>query len=87
MYKLRYDVKVQKQLKKLDKQVSKKIVAWLNEKIDNCENPRCYGKALVGNLGEFWRYRIGDYRVLAKIEDTQLLVLAVKINHRKQVYK
>lgn len=86
MYKLRYDTKVLKQIGKLDKQTQKKIVGWMDDKINGCENPRLYGKALVGNLSGFWRYRIGDYRVLVKIEDDELVVLAVKVDHRRQVY-
>ena len=86
-YKIEYDEPILKTLRKLDKQVASRIVSWLHERLTNCINPRLWGAALKGDLGEFWRYRIGDYRVLCKIEDTKLIVLVIEIEHRKQVYK
>ena len=86
-YKIEYDKPVHKMLKKLDKHVVSKIIDWLNERLDGCQNPRLWGSPLKGNLGEFWRYRIGDYRVLCKIEDTKLIVLVVDVGDRKEIYK
>lgn len=87
MYRVELSVKVQKQLRKIDNHVGEKITGWLYKNIDGCENPRLHGKALTGNLGGLWRYRIGDYRVIAEIKDDRFVVLAVSVDHRKQVYK
>ena len=87
MYKLVVSEKVLKQFKKLDKSVAKLIILWLEKNIDNCENPRIHGKALKGNLNEYWRYRVGDYRILCLIKNDELVVLTVAIGHRKEIYE
>lgn len=87
MYKIEFDPKVRKQLKKLDKSISSKIIRWLYANVDGTSLPRLHGKALTGDLAGLWRYRIGDYRVVCDIQDEKLIVLAVHIAHRKQVYK
>lgn len=86
-YSLEFDNKAKKQLKKLDKPITKKILQWLHQNVDQSTNPYEHGKALTGNSGGFWRYRVGDYRVICEIQDDKLVVLAVQIAHRKQVYK
>jgi len=86
-FNLVYDSTALKQLKKLDKQISKRIIDWLAERLKNRENPRLWGSALKGELGEYWRYRVGDYRVLCKILDNELIVLILEIEHRKNVYQ
>jgi mRNA interferase RelE/StbE len=75
-----------KQLKKLDKQVASRIKDWLEKNVRNTSLPRKQGKPLKGNLGNFWSYRIGDYRVIVDIKDEILVVVAVRIAHRKEVY-
>ena len=75
------------QLRKLDKQVAKRILNYLEDKIAQLENPRSRGKALSGPLGELWRYRIGDYRVICEIQDTVMQILVIELGHRKQIYK
>ncbi len=84
-YKIEIDDFARKTLKKMDKQASVRITKWLSERISGCNNPRLWGSALTGDLGEFWRYRIGNYRVLCKIEDAKLVVLVVEIDHRKNI--
>ena len=76
---------VEKQIKKIPHNDIKRIFNYLKEKVSL--NPKAYGKALKGSLHEFWRYRVGDYRIIAKIEDNELIVLVVRIEHRKKVYK
>ena len=71
-----------KQLKKMDKPVSKRIVDYMDD-VARLENPRERGKMLVGNLLGFWRYRVGDYRVLCKIRDQELIISVVDVGHRK----
>jgi len=74
------------QLRKLDRQIARRILDYLDDKIAPLENPRSRGKALVGPLGELWRYRIGDYRVVCEIQDNVMRILLVETGHRKQIY-
>ncbi len=87
MYQVYYSEKSLKQLKKMDKQIAKLIVAYIRKNLTNCENPRTIGKALQGNLSDKWRYRVGDYRILAKIEDEKILISIIEVAHRKEIYK
>ena len=75
-----------KQLLKLDKAVRRRIVDYMAE-VSELADPRSRGKALVGNLVGFWRYRVGDYRVLCRIKDKELVVSVVEIGHRSNVYE
>ena len=86
MYTLVLSEKAIKQLKKIDKSSAKLIISWLEKNIDNCNNPRIHGKALKGNLAEYWRYRVGDYRIICSIEDEELVVIAIAVGHRKDIY-
>ncbi len=83
--KIVYTEKVLKQLKKLDKSVSGRIVDYMDE-VAELEFPRSRGKSLVGNLMGLWRYRVGDYRILCRIIDDELVIMVVEIGHRKGVY-
>lgn len=80
------DKDVQRSMRKMDRQVAKRIVAKLRE-ISQLDDPRSVGKALVGNMAGLWRYRVGDYRILCDIEDDVLLILVVDVAHRREVYK
>lgn len=75
-----------KELKKLDKYTQKIILLWLNKNLEGCDDPRIHGKPLTANRVGQWRYRIGDYRVIAKIEDNRLIILVVSVGHRRQIY-
>ena len=75
------------QLRKLDKPVARRIVNYLDERIAPLENPRSVGKALQGPLGEFWRYRMGDYRIICDIQDRKLTILVLQIGNRREVYR
>lgn len=77
----------QKQLRKLDKQTATRIAKYLRTRVANTENPRRTGKALTGERGELWRYRVGDYRLICKIEDERVTVLVLEIGHRREVYR
>lgn len=75
-------------LSKLDKPIARRIMTFLRERIAGLEDPRSLGHALRGaHLGELWKYRIGDYRIIARLEDDRLCVLVVKVGHRSQVYR
>ena len=77
----------ERQLLKLDRSAQKRILDWLNDRISGCNNPRHFGEPLKGDLSGFWRYRIGDYRVLCEIQDENIVVLVLAIGHRREVYK
>lgn len=83
-YRIRFTPKANKQIGRLDKPVVQRIRLYM-ERID-LENPRLVGKPLSGESG-FWRYRVGDYRILVSIEDDELLVLVVDVDHRRQIYR
>lgn len=76
----------EKQLRKLDRSVQKRLLDWLSERIEGCKNPRHFGEALRGNLTGLWRYRVGDYRIICEIEDEKLIVIALAIGHRRKIY-
>lgn len=86
MYDLIYDKKYLKSLKKLDIQVQKIISNWVENNLLNCEDPRFSGKPLTGNFKGVWRYRIGSYRLLAKIDDDKLIIFAIDGRHRRDIY-
>ena len=76
-----------KQLGKLDKPAAKRIVDFMDERIAMSDDPGDTGKALVGPLlGAFWRYRVGDYRVVCDIQDNVLRILVIEVGNRKDVY-
>lgn len=85
-YKIIFSNKALKQLKKLDKSVASLILGWLEKNIEGCENPRVHGKGLVDNKSGQWRYRIGNYRVICEIQDSNVIVLVLEIGHRKEIY-
>lgn len=80
-----YSKNAQKQFKKLDSAIQKRIKDYTQE-LQTLENPRDRGKALVGNLSGFWRYRVGDYRIICEIIDSELIIYAIDIAHRSKVY-
>jgi mRNA interferase RelE/StbE len=84
---IEYSDRALKTLKKMDKQTARRIVDYLSERVAPAEDPRAFGKPLKGDLGEFWRYRVGDYRILCVIEDDQVKILAATIGHRKHIYE
>jgi mRNA interferase RelE/StbE len=76
-----------KQIKKLGHPAAKRIFDFLEERIQGTDDPRSTGKQLTGNLSPFWRYRVGDYRILCRIEDNVLTVLVIEVGHRKDIYE
>ena len=83
-----FDPKADRALDKLDRQIAIRILKFLNERVARLENPRDIGEALQGpRLGSFWRYRVGDYRIIASIEDQEVRILVVEIGHRGDVYR
>lgn len=77
-----------KQIGKLDKSEAKRITTFLRQRLATLEDPRSTGKALTGpQLGAYWRYRIGDYRVICDIQDAALCVLVIEVGNRRDVYR
>ena len=82
------DRAAKKDLEKLDKQVAKRIIKFLRERVSFLEDPRSIGEALKGSkLGDFWKYRVGDYRIISLIENKTFKVLVIKIGNRRDVYR
>ena len=86
-WQINFNKAVEKKLKKLDTVVSKQLIDFLKETIALSSNPREHGKSLKGSLREYWRYRVGDYRIICKIDDAVITVFVVDIGHRKDIYK
>jgi len=77
-----------RELGKLDAQQAKRILRFLHQRVAKLDNPRSIGEALHGSeFGEFWKYRVGDYRLNCKIEDERLVVLVLRVGHRKEIYR
>lgn len=82
-----YTDSARKQLLKLDKQTARRIVDFMDTRVASVDDPRSTGKALSGPLGGFWRYRVGDYRVICDIQDGALRVLVVEVGNRREIYR
>ena len=82
VYKLEFSKRFDRQFSKLDKSTQRYIFNWLIKHLDNVENPRYSGKSLTGNKQGLWRYRIGNYRVIVDISDTNCVIIAVEVGHR-----
>ena len=77
-----------KDLRKLDAQVARRITAFLRDRIAVLEDPRSPGEALKGSkLGDFWKYRVGDYRVIADIQDSVVCIEVIRVGNRRDIYK
>lgn len=87
IYQLVTTDKFDKAFKKLDRQTQKIIKAWLVKNLMNCTDPRIHGKGLTSNRSGQWRYRVGDYRILAEIQDERLVLVLINIGHRSRIYK
>lgn len=86
-YKVVFSEGAKKQLKKLDKHICALILGWIEKNLQECEDPRQHGKALIGDKSGQWRYRIGDYRVICEIIDDEIKILVLEVGHRKKVYE
>ena len=85
---IKIDDWAKKALSKLDKPVAKRITTFLRERVATLENPRSVGEDLKGSeLGMFWKYRVGDYRIISRIEDGELCILVVRIGNRREIYR
>ena len=87
---MRYSVsttaRFDREFKKLDRYTQRMLKVWIDNNLVGCTNPRQHGKALTANKSGQWRYRIGDYRILCEIQDNELIILALTVGHRREVY-
>ena len=86
-YSVETTARFDREFKKLDHYTQKMIKAWIEKNLVNCSDPRAHGKGLTSNRSGQWRYRIGDYRLICLIEDDKLVILALSVGHRSEVYK
>lgn len=75
-----------KQLKKMDKHTAALLTGWMRKNLEGCEDPRLHGKALTANRVGQWRYRVGDYRILAELQDERIVILVISVGHRREIY-
>lgn len=85
-YSVQYSKQAIKELKKLDRFTRQMIYSWIDKNLSDCEDPRQHGKALTANRKGQWRYRIGDYRLICDIQDDKLVILALTVGHRREIY-
>ena len=86
-YSVRFSESALKELKKLDRQSARVIKNWVVKNLVDCTDPRSCGKALAGNLKGIWRYRVGDYRLFADIQDGIVTIFIFEVAHRREIYK
>lgn len=82
-----FDDRARRELRKLDPHTQREILQYLRERIAGSPDPRQFGKPLRLELAGLWRYRVGDYRLICRIEDDRLVVLVIKVAHRREVYE
>ena len=87
MYSVDYTLQAVKELKKIDNNTRRLILAWIEKNLEGCIEPRQFGKGPSANRSGQWRYRIGDYRLIAEIEDEKITILILTVGHRSEIYK
>jgi mRNA interferase RelE/StbE len=87
-WRIEFAESVARRFRKLDSEVARRITRFLRERVAPLADPRSLGAALKGDeLGRFWKYRVGDYRIIAEIRDREVRILVVRIGHRREVYR
>ncbi len=87
MYRVETTARFDREFKKLDRYTMKMIQSWIQKNLVNCDDPRVHGKSLTGDRHGQWRYRIGDYRLICLIDDGRLVIVALEVGHRREVYE
>jgi mRNA interferase RelE/StbE len=85
-WKIEFDPAARRELDKLDKPVASRILKFLYQRIANLDSPQQVGEKLQGTLSPYWKYRVGDYRLICSIEHAQLIVLVLRVGHRREIY-
>jgi len=87
-WQIEFDQSAKKELAKLDRQVARRLIDFLKNRVLNLRDPRSVGQALRGStLGEFWKYRVGDFRIIASIQDDRMIVLVLRVGNRGDIYQ
>ncbi|WP_276870470.1 MULTISPECIES: type II toxin-antitoxin system RelE/ParE family toxin [Fournierella] len=86
-YQVEVTTRFEREFKKLDRYTQRMIKSWIDKNLVNCADPRQHGKALTANRSGQWRYRIGDYRLICQIQDQELIILALSVGHRREIYQ
>jgi mRNA interferase RelE/StbE len=87
-WQIEFDQSAKKELAKLDRQVARRLIDFLKSRVLNLRDPRSVGQALRGStLGEFWKYRVGDFRIIASIQDDRMIVLVLRVGNRSDIYR
>ena len=88
MWQIEFEKEAERDLEELDKPIQKRITKFLRERVAVLENPRSIGHALTGStLGDYWRYRVGDYRIIVDIQDRRLCVQVIRVGNRREIYR
>ena len=85
-YRVEFAKAALRELKKLDPQTARLILGWIKKNLEGCSDPRQHGKGLTANRSGQWRYRVGDYRLLAEIQDDKIVILILHVGHRSEIY-
>ena len=86
-FRIEISEKLNKKIKKMDKNVQKMLYSYIVKNLKDTDNPRKNGKTLKGNLKGLWRYRVMDYRLIVDIQDDKLVIIAIDFAHRREIYK
>ena len=87
-WQIEFDESAKKELAKLDRQVARRLIDFLKNRVLNLRDPRSVGQALRGStLGEFWKYRVGAFRIIASIQDDRMIVLVLRVGNRSDIYR
>jgi mRNA interferase RelE/StbE len=87
-WRIEFERAAARELEKLGSQSAERILRFLRDRVASLDDPRSIGQALKGErLGEFWRYRIGDYRVIGRIEDAEARIVVLRVGHRREIYR
>ena len=86
-WKVEFDDRARRELRRLDHSVQRQILRYLRKRIASDDDPRRFGRALRHDLQGFWRYRLGDCRIICEIQDEQVLILVVRVSHRRRAYR
>jgi len=87
IWKVDFSSAAQKELRRLDKTIQDRIIRYCRERLETEQDPRRFGEELIGDKSRLWRYRIGDYRLICEFEENHLVVVALSVGHRREVYQ
>ena len=87
-FEIEFDPEAVKDLKKLDRSVQQRLIGFLKQRVATLDNPRTIGEALAGaKLGTYWKYRVGDWRIICDIQDRRIVVRVLRIGNRREIYR